>query len=106
MGTKASGRTIFFPSFCSGRNVTQGDSTSTKENPGWRTACSISVANPFGSPVKPRAMKFAPEASATTSGWNSRRPVPSGESFESQSGSVVGEAWPLVMPYTWLSITM
>ena len=51
-------------------------------------------------------MKFAPEASAITSGWNSRSPVPCGESLLGQAGSVVGEGWPLVMPYTWLSITM
>ena len=106
VGRSASGFTSFFHSFCSGRKVTQGDSTSTNEKPGWRTACSISSASPFGSPVKPRAMKFAPDVSAITSGWNSRRPVPSGESFESQSGSVVGEGWPLVMPYTRLSMTM
>ena len=39
-------------------------------------------------------------------GWNSRSPVPCGESFDSQSGSVVGEGWPFVMPYTRLSMTM
>ena len=98
VGRSASLRTIFFHSFCSGRNVTQGDSTSTNENPGCRTACTITSASAFGSPVNARAMKFAPDASATTIGWNSRRPVPSGDSFESQSGSVVGEGWPFVMP--------
>ena len=43
-------------------------------------------------------MKFAPEASATTSGWNGRTPVPPGVSAVSNSGSVVGEGWPFVMP--------
>ena len=52
----------------------------------------------FGSPEKQRAMKLAPEASATTSGWNGRTPVPPGDSAVSNSGSVVGEGCPLVMP--------
>ena len=55
-------------------------------------------AVPFGSPENARATKLAPEASAITSGWNERTPVPPGESFESQSGSVVGEGWPFVIP--------
>ncbi|OGA11968.1 MAG: hypothetical protein A3D95_12145 [Betaproteobacteria bacterium RIFCSPHIGHO2_12_FULL_69_13] len=78
--------------------MTQGESTSMNEKPGCRTACAIRSAVPFGSPENARAMKFAPEASAITSGWNSRSPVPPGASFESQSGSVVGEGCPLVMP--------
>ena len=58
----------------------------------------MSPAVPLGSPEKPRAMKLAPEASAMTSGLKARIPVPPGDSLLSQSGSVVGEAWPLVMP--------
>ena len=61
-------------------------------------AVTAAVDAPFGSPENPRAMKLAPEASAITSGWNSRSPVPPGESLLDQSGSVVGEGWPLVMP--------
>ena len=98
VGSTGAGCTWVFHSRCSGRKVTQGESTSTNEKPGWRTACAISAAQPFGSPEKARAMKLAPEASAITSGWNSRRPVPPGASLEDQSGSVVGEGWPLVMP--------
>ncbi len=55
-------------------------------------------AVPLGSPANARATKLAPDASAITSGWNGRMPVPPGESLLSQSGSVVGDAWPLVMP--------
>jgi hypothetical protein len=98
VGSTGAGRTACFHSRCSGRKVTQGERISTKEKPGWRTACAISAATPFGSPEKPRAMKLAPEARAITSGWNSRRPVPPGASLDDQSGSVVGEGWPLVMP--------
>ena len=39
-----------------------------------------------------------PDANAITSGWNERIPVPPGDNLLSQSGSVVGDAWPLVMP--------
>jgi hypothetical protein len=97
---------LVFQPRCSGRKVTQGLRISTNEKPGWRTACAMISAVPLGSPEKARATKLAPAASAITSGWNERMPVPPGDSLLSQSGSVVGEAWPLVMPYTWLSITM
>ena len=92
------GCTASFHSRCSGRNVTHGDRISTNEKPGWRIACAMMSAVPLGSPANARATKFAPDASAITSGWNARTPVPPGASFESQSGSVVGEGWPLVMP--------
>ena len=106
VGATGAGCTWSFQPRCSGRKVTHGERISTNEKPGWRTACAIRSAQPFGSPDEARAMKLAPEASAITSGWNSRTPVPPGASFEHQSGSVVGEGWPFVMPYTWLSITM
>ena len=68
------------------------------EKPGEVIPCTMISASPFGSPVKPRAMKFAPAASAMAIGWNSVRPVPCGASLEVQCVSVVGEGWPLVMP--------
>ena len=98
VGATGAGCASFFHSRCSGRNVTHGHSISTNEKPGWRIACAMISAVPFGSPENARATKLAPEASAITSGWNERTPVPPGESFESQSGSVVGDGWPLVMP--------
>ncbi len=67
-----------FQSRCSGRKVTQGLSSCTKEKPGWRIASVMSCAVPFWSPEKPRAMKFAPAASAITSGWKGLMPVPWG----------------------------
>ena len=86
--------------------MTQGDSTSTNEKPGCRTACSISV----GEPVRVAGEAARDEVRARGERDHQRLELaqagPSGESFESQSGSVVGEGWPLVMPYTRLSITM
>jgi hypothetical protein len=79
---------------------------SMNEKPGCRMPAAMISAVWFWSPRRQRATKLAPAASAITSGWNERTPVPPGDSLLSQSGSVVGEAWPLVMPYTWLSITM
>lgn len=61
-------------------------------------ASTISLAVPLGSPEKPRAMKLAPEASAMTNGLKGLSPVPPGDRALSQSGSVVGDGWPLVMP--------
>ncbi len=87
-----------FHSRCSGRNVTHGESTSTNAKPGCRIASAMMSAVPFGSPANARATKLAPDASAMTSGWNERTPVPPGESLESQSGSVVGDGWPFVIP--------
>ena len=46
----------------------QGDRISTNEKPGCRTAAVMISASPFGSPVNPRAMKLAPDASAMTIG--------------------------------------
>jgi hypothetical protein len=43
---------------------------------------------------------IGPDANAMTSGLNVRTPVPPGDSFESRSGSVVGEGWPLVITKT------
>src|ERR1035437_2521575 len=92
------GCTISFHAFSSGRKVTQGLRISTKENPGCLIACASTSADWLGSPEKQRAMKFALEAGATTSGWNGATPVPPGDSAVSNSGSVVGEDGPLVMP--------
>ena len=52
-----------------GRNVTHGLRISMNEKPGWRIACAMISAVPFGSPEKARATKLAPDASAMTSGW-------------------------------------
>src|SRR5262245_49778987 len=92
------GCTKFFHSFSSGRKVTQGLKISTNEKPGCRIASTRIDAVSFGSPEKQRAMKFAPDASAITNGWNGRNPVPPGDKAVSNSGSVVGDGWPLVMP--------
>ncbi len=78
--------------------MTQGLITCTKEKPGCITASWMMRAVSFGWPEKARATKLAPEASAITSGWKGRIPVPPGASALSHSGSVVGEGWPLVMP--------
>ena len=57
------------------------------------------LAVPFESELEQRATKFDPEASAMISGWNGLTPVPSGVSLPfCQFASVVGDAWPLVMP--------
>jgi len=85
------GCTRAFHSFSSGRNVTQGLRISTKEKPGWRMASTSMFAVSFGAPENARATKLAPDASAMTSGWNGRRPVPPGDSAVSKSGSVVGD---------------
>ena len=98
VGSTEAACTCCFQPRCSGRKVTQGLRISTNEKPGWRIACAMISAVPPGSPEKARATKLAPEASAITSGWKERMPVPPGASLLSQSGSVVGEAWPLVMP--------
>ena len=50
-------------------------------SPGGGSPRAMISAVPFGSPEKARATKLAPEASAMTSGWNERMPVPPGESF-------------------------
>jgi len=93
VGFKASAFTIFFHSFCSGRKVTQGDSTSTT-----RTRVPHCLLDDLGESVRVAGEAACDEirtrGECITSGWNSRRPVPSGDSFESQSGSVVGEGWP------------
>ena len=94
VGATGAGCTRFFQFFSSGRNVTQGLKISTNENPGCWIASTSTDAVPFGSPEKQRAMKFAPDASAITSGWNGRSPVPPGDKAVSNSGSVVGEGCP------------
>ena len=62
--------------------------------PGWRMPWAMMSAVPFGSPKRP-ATKLAPAASAITSGVErADAGAPGRESLLSQSGSVVGEAWP------------
>jgi hypothetical protein len=93
------GWTRSFHSFCSGRKVWQGLKTWTKAKPGCWMASTSNWVRALGSPEKPRAMKLAPAARAMAAGWNRRTPVPWGVSLLwTQSGWVVGEAWPLVMP--------
>ena len=53
-GTDAACTWSFQPR-CSGRKVTQGLRISTNEKPGWRIACAMMSAVPFGSPEKARA---------------------------------------------------
>ena len=98
VGSTAAGCTMFFQSRCSGRKVTQGLMISMNEKPGCRMPWAMMSAVPCWSPEKARATKLAPAASAITGGLKGRMPVPPGESLLSQSGSVVGDAWPLVMP--------
>lgn len=63
--------------------------------PAHRRAATIISTRPFGSPDKPRATKLAPAASAITTESKHGMLVPLGAIGLSQSGSVVGEGWPL-----------
>ena len=62
-------------------------------------ACTSICVSPLGSPEKARAIKLAPAASAIAAGLKRGMPVPRGViGLRLQSGAVVGEACPLVMP--------
>ncbi len=71
---------------------------STKENPGWRIACSI---NPFKCSFfteKPRATKLAPYTIASADGLSASPVKPNGDVLVALKSCVVGENCPLVIP--------